>query len=74
MPWQARLDAPGTLHHTMLRGSERTTIFPDDTERDDFVARLAAHPKASDLARALGHTRGNISTAARRGATHAARW
>ena len=30
--------------------------------------------RASDLARALGQTRGNISTAARRGAVQAARW
>jgi len=30
--------------------------------------------RASALARALGQTRGNISTAARRGAVHAARW
>ena len=58
----------------MLRGSERTAIFRDDTERDEFVARLAALSEASDLARALGHTRGNISVAARRGATHAACW
>ena len=30
MPRQARLDAPGTLHHVMVRGIERTTIFRDD--------------------------------------------
>ena len=30
--------------------------------------------RASDLARALGQTRGNISLAAQRGAVHAARW
>ncbi len=30
--------------------------------------------RASDLARALGHTRGNVSAAARRGAVHAPRW
>ena len=27
MPRQARLDAPGTLHHVMVRGIERTTLF-----------------------------------------------
>jgi len=41
MPRQARLDAPGTLHHVMVRGIERTTIFRDDRDRADFVARLA---------------------------------
>ena len=42
MPRQARLDAPGTLHHVMVRGIERTTLFRDDRDRADFVARLAA--------------------------------
>ena len=40
MPRQARLDAPNTLHHVMVRGIERTTIFRDDRDRADFVARL----------------------------------
>jgi len=42
MPRQARLDAPDTLHHVMVRGLERRIIFKDDADRDDFVARLAA--------------------------------
>ena len=42
MPRQARLDAPDTLHHVMVRGIERTAIFRDDTDRTDFLARLAA--------------------------------
>src|SRR3990172_9164170 len=42
MPRQPRLDAPGTLHHVMGRGMERTKIFPTDTDRTDFVERLAA--------------------------------
>src|SRR3990172_4690065 len=41
MPRQARLDAPDTLHHVMVRGIERTTIFRDDRDRAAFVARLA---------------------------------
>ncbi len=41
MPRQPRLDAPGTLHHVMGRGIERTQLFRDDTDRADFVARLA---------------------------------
>jgi hypothetical protein len=41
MPRQARLDAPGTLHHVMVRGLERRVIFQDDVDRADFVARLA---------------------------------
>jgi len=30
MPRQARLDAPGTLHHVMIRGNERSPIFNID--------------------------------------------
>jgi len=41
MPRQPRLDAPDTLHHIMVRGIERTQIFRTDTDRGDFVARLA---------------------------------
>ena len=42
MPRQPRLDAPGALHHVMGRGIERTKIFQTDTDRADFVTRLAA--------------------------------
>ena len=42
MPRDARLDAPGTLHHVMARGIERRRIFQTPTDRTDFVARLAA--------------------------------
>jgi putative transposase len=42
MPRQARLDAPGTLHHVMGRGVERTKIFQTEIDRTDFVTRLAA--------------------------------
>src|SRR5574342_538251 len=42
MPRQARLDAPGTLHHVMVRGIERTVLFRDDPDREDFLARVAA--------------------------------
>jgi hypothetical protein len=42
MPRQPRLDAPGTLHHILGRGIERTAIFRSDEDRADFVNRLAA--------------------------------
>ena len=41
MPRQPRLDAPGALHRVMGRGIERTRVFHGDTDRDDFVNRLA---------------------------------
>ena len=41
MPRGPRLDAPGTLHHVMVRGIERRAIFRDDRDRADFIRRLA---------------------------------
>jgi putative transposase len=40
MPRRARLDAPGTLHHVMIRGIERRRIVDDDEDRLMFVERL----------------------------------
>ncbi len=34
---QPHLDAPGTLHHVMVRGLERRPIFREDADRADFV-------------------------------------
>ncbi len=41
MPRQARLDAPGVLHHIMIRGIERQNIFRNNKDRDDFIERLS---------------------------------
>ena len=41
MPRQARLDAPGTLHHVMIRGAEGESIFQEDKDRQNFLSRLA---------------------------------
>ncbi len=41
MPREARLGAPGTLHHVMARGIEGTDIFRTDEDRNDFLNRLA---------------------------------
>ena len=40
MPRQARLDAPGTLHHVIGRGIERSKIFRNDFDRADFLGRV----------------------------------
>jgi putative transposase len=42
MPRQARIDAPGALHHIVIRGIERKGIFEDDKDRQDFLERLSA--------------------------------
>jgi len=50
MPRGPRLDAPGTLHHVMVRGIEGRAIFRDDLDRKDFVRRLAGLAEADDMA------------------------
>jgi len=40
MPRQARLDAPGTLHHVIVRGIEKHRIVDDKVDRDNFVSRM----------------------------------
>ena len=40
MPRKACIDAPGALHHIILRGIERAVIFRDDTEGENFITRL----------------------------------
>ena len=49
MPRRPRLDAPGALHHVMGRGIERTRIFRNDRDREDFLNRLADLCTAGDL-------------------------
>jgi REP element-mobilizing transposase RayT len=40
MPRQARLDAPGVLHHVIFRGIERRKIFRDNDDRNNLLERL----------------------------------
>jgi REP element-mobilizing transposase RayT len=40
MPRRARLDAPGTLHHVIVRGIEKRRIVNDAADRQNFVKRL----------------------------------
>lgn len=40
MPRQARIDAPGAVHHIIARGIERGKIFRDDQDREHFIERL----------------------------------
>jgi REP element-mobilizing transposase RayT len=40
MPRLGRLDAPGALHHIIIRGIERRKIFRDDRDRENFLDRL----------------------------------
>ena len=40
MPRKSRIDAPGALHHIIVRGIERKAIFKDRTDRANFLSRL----------------------------------
>ncbi len=37
-----RVEYPGAVYHAMARGHERASLFRDDTDREKFVALLAA--------------------------------
>jgi len=41
MPRLARLDAPGVLHHVIIRRIERKKIFRDKADQDNFIDRLS---------------------------------
>ena len=50
MPRQARLDAPETLHHVIVRGIEQRGIVNDDKDRKNFVDRMGALASETDTA------------------------
>ncbi len=41
MPRKARIDAPGALHHIIVRGIEQRNIFKSNRDRDQFIRRLS---------------------------------
>jgi hypothetical protein len=51
MPRKARIDAPGALHHIIIRGIEQKAIFKDDSDREIFLERLGAHLSESKTGR-----------------------
>ncbi len=40
MPRRSRIDAPGALHHIIVRGIDRKSIFKNDADKDIFLGRL----------------------------------
>lgn len=42
MPRKARIDAPGALHHIVIRGIERKAIFKGRQDYDDFLGRMGS--------------------------------
>jgi REP element-mobilizing transposase RayT len=47
MPRHARLDATGALHHVIIRGIDRSTLFADDSDRQRFVDKLGEYVSAT---------------------------
>ncbi len=41
MPRKARIDAPGALHHVIVRGIESRKIFRSDYDRENFLKRIS---------------------------------
>jgi hypothetical protein len=41
MPRNTRIDAPGALHHIIVRGIERRRIFSNDQDRDNFKGQFS---------------------------------
>jgi len=42
MSRKARIDAPGALHHIVIRGIERKPIFKDSLDYHNFIDRLGS--------------------------------
>ena len=42
---KVKVDAPGALHHIIVRVIERARIFKDDIARNDFPDRIGAAGK-----------------------------
>jgi len=48
MPCKSRIDAPGALHHIIIRGINRERIFQDEKDRSNFISRLGDLVKKSN--------------------------
>ena len=71
-PELARLDAPGVLHHVIIRDIERRKIFRDNEDRNNLLDRLSWAARElgyglTELARLLHMTQPGVGYAVRRG-------
>jgi len=48
MPRKARIDAPGALHHIIIRGIERKAVFKDNADRENYIERLGGILKETE--------------------------
>ena len=64
MPRQARLEAPGMVHHVILRGIKRGQIVAGREDRKSFLGRLGL--SLADTVRQLGVSTSGIAKAVAR--------
>jgi hypothetical protein len=57
----ARLDASGVLHHDIGRSIEGEKIFFNDTDRSDFIDRLAALVEEGAAVREFGYSGADVA-------------
>lgn len=50
MPRHGRIDFPGALHHVIIRGINRSKIFKNDHDREEFILRLKTGLKKTGVA------------------------
>ena len=61
IPRQARLDAPGALHHIMVRRINRAHIFADGADKARFLERLGQNIRPGKCAAYAGASRHRVS-------------
>lgn len=49
MPRHGRIDYPGALHHVIIRGINRSAIFKNDHDREEFILRLKTGLKKTEV-------------------------
>ena len=68
MARKSRIDAPGVLHHIIVRGIERRSIFIDAQDYENFLKRLvnilSNEIKSQSRPRAVARSRAVISIVA----------
>ena len=74
MPRQSRIDAPGALHHIIVRGIERRKIFIDDQDRHDFIDRLGNILEQTEIGKQTGPARRGYRAFVAKGIDQGRRW
>jgi len=68
MPRKSRIDAPGALHHIIARGIERSKIFRDNTDRNNFFGSvICSGTSLAELSRRLKLSLSGVSLSVKRG-------